>query len=90
MARGSEGEPWRLHGGDSLFRLDDGLELENWDVLHTEGESAERQLNWAQEMLSTAAASVAGALGALTHEMVPTGQVRARFALAASLFPCLF
>jgi hypothetical protein len=74
----------------TLFHLEDGQELENLDVLHAEAESAERQLKWAQEMLSTAAASVAGALVALTGKVVPTSQVRVHLALAASLFPWLF
>lgn len=55
----------------TLFHLEDGPELENSDILQAEAESAERQLKQAQEMLSTAAASVAGALVALTREVVP-------------------
>jgi hypothetical protein len=54
----------------TLFRLNDVPELESWDVLRGEGESAVRQLRRVQEMLSTAATSVAGTLWVLTHEVV--------------------
>jgi hypothetical protein len=69
---------WRHHDDPSwmIFHLDDGLELESWDVLRAEGEAAERRLWEAQGMLSAIAASIAGALGSMTGKVVPAGQVR--------------
>jgi hypothetical protein len=69
----------------TLFRLDDGPELEGWDLLRAQGDLAERQLREAQGTLCMAAASIASALTALTREVILTSRVRTCFALSVPL-----